>query len=81
MPYIQRERREQLLNGYPMEQPGDLAYLAWRLMHQYLECNGRRYGTFAEVVGVLETLKLELQRRDIAFYEDNKMIENGDVHG
>ena len=37
--------------------------------------------TTAEVLGVLECVKLELYRRVAAPYEDKKCQENGDVYG
>jgi len=39
-----------------------------------------RYAHLNEVVGVLECAKLELYRRVVAPYEDQKMTESGDVY-
>jgi len=39
------------------------------------------YTTYNEVVGVLECAKLEMYRRAVAPYEDEKIAENGDVYG
>jgi len=38
------------------------------------------YKTINECIGLLECCKLEMYRRLAAPYEDNKVIENGDVY-
>lgn len=38
-----------------------------------------RYADYNEVIGVLESCKLEFYRRHVAAYEDRKIKENGDV--
>lgn len=81
MPYITKKRREHLrgvqLFAKP-QTPGELNYVITMAVHDYL--NGRRsYGLFNEVLGVLECAKLELYRRHVAPYEDEKIQENGDV--
>jgi len=41
---------------------------------------GVKYATLNTVIGVLECAKLELYRRVVADYEDQKCEENGDVY-
>jgi len=41
--------------------------------------NGESYGAYKEILGELECAKFEIYRRLVAKYEDEKMIENGDV--
>ena len=38
-----------------------------------------KYEEYNSVVGVLESVKLEFYRRAVAAYEDNKIVENGDI--
>lgn len=38
-----------------------------------------RYFNYNRAVGVLECVKLELYRRRVGPYEDEKIVENGDV--
>ena len=38
------------------------------------------YSDYNEVVGLLESVKLEFYRRMVANYEDSKIIVNGDVY-
>jgi hypothetical protein len=76
MPYIKQERR----HGWtPPENVGELNYALSQEIKSYLTRKGQSYGTFNDVVGVLECLKLEIYRRLVAPYEDTKIIENGDV--
>jgi len=63
--------------------PGTLNYIITRLCDYWTkdidgEANYERYNA---VIGVLECVKQELYRRQIAPYEDEKCEENGDVYG
>ena len=64
--------------------PGTLNYIITRLCDYWCkpeayagEANYEKYNT---VIGVLECVKQELYRRQIAPYEDKKCEENGDVY-
>lgn len=59
---------------------GDLNYIFTRLCQEYLKRSGEHYSTYNELVGVLECCKLELYRRKVSIYEDEKIEENGDVY-
>jgi hypothetical protein len=59
---------------------GDLNYSITRLLSLVLDLVGSpKYHSFNAAVGVLECVKLELYRRKVAPYEDQKIEENGDV--
>jgi hypothetical protein len=79
MPYIKQENRE-YLDGYgdPLD-AGELNYVLTTIVHQYWEDNGQNYQAFNDILGALEGCKLEIYRRKIAPYEDQKILENGDV--
>ena len=86
MPYITQAERDTMaddknwLNGAPtIDTPGKLNYVVTRLCQAYLLQNCERYQTYNDIVGVLESCKLELYRRRIAFYESVKCELNGDV--
>lgn len=86
MPYIRESRRwilDELLNGLkqddPIESPGELNYIITSIILSYLDTHGRCYDTMNEVMGVLACSKQELYRRLIAEYEDEKVLENGDL--
>lgn len=79
MPYIRQEHRSRVLNTGP-ENPGELNYFITHCVWSYLKQRGRTYANFNEVMGVLECVKLELYRRKIADYEDEKKTVNGDVY-
>ena len=81
MPYISQESRHELdEEGYAPQSPGELNYRLTGVIREYFKLNGESYRMFNDVVGALEACKLELYRRIIAPYEDQKMKENGDVY-
>ncbi len=61
------------------EHPGNLNYCLATMVDGYINAKGVSYGTYNDVVGVLECLKMELYRRFVGPYEDKKLKENGDV--
>lgn len=80
MPYIMQEDRDKLdLGAADPTTPGELNYLVTMMALRYL---GRRpnYQRFNDVIGALEAAKLELYRRMVAPYEDEKIKANGDVY-
>ena len=67
-----------VLNKVPKKkQHGHMNYIITRLI---LETNPKNYKEFNAIIGVLESVKMELYRRKIAPYEDIKIKENGDVY-
>lgn len=59
--------------------PGELNYEITQLALGYLGTSPD-YRKYNDVIGVLESCKLELYRRAVAPYEDTKIEENGDVY-
>lgn len=57
---------------------GTLNYIFTVLLKNVLD-DDKRYDTANSLIGALECCKLELYRRHIAPYEDQKIEENGDV--
>jgi len=92
MPYIPIEQRRQIDTvlenmaktpfglGYMMNGPGELNYLITKIIKGYLDKQTVKYTTLNEIVGVLECVKAEFQRRVVGPYEDRKTEENGDVY-
>ena len=92
MPYIDPRQRAELdptiyllvktlRAKYPMGRDlvGPLNYAITRLILDTLP-DYPPYSRLALVTGVLETIKLEMYRRLVAPYEDEKAEENGDVY-
>ena len=93
MPYIKRETRERfdalveslakLVEEEAERQAktpaGDLNYIITTLIDKTYRNWGDNYQDFNEKVGILECAKLELYRRRVAPYEDEKIELNGDV--
>ena len=82
-PYIKSEQRiqlDRLTQGfdYSTLSEGELNYLITRIVTIWI--NPINYARYNSAVGVLECLKLELYRRAISKYEDEKMAMNGDVY-
>jgi hypothetical protein len=80
MPYIKNYLREEIGSGSDPVDAGQLNYLISSICNDYIDEQGKCYDTLNEVIGVLECSKLELYRRVIAPYEDEKVKENGDVY-
>jgi hypothetical protein len=59
------------------EKPGHVNYFVTVLLKRITK--PEKYFRYNWAIGVLEAIKLELYRRQIAFYEDKKSSENGDV--
>ncbi len=85
MPYIKQIHREKLseltalIEKTVIANPGELNYLLTLLTHSYLNSGPESYQTYNDAMGALEGAKLELYRRHVASYEDDKIKENGDV--
>ena len=85
MPYIKKENRDKLkaltqaLDGLEITSAGDLNYLITMITHKYLNQKPESYNMYNDAIGALEGAKLELYRRHVALYENDKIKENGDV--
>ena len=93
MPYIKKDNRTVLdryinhlseaisdkhTNEDIMNIMGDLNYSITRLCASVISEN-ITYSKIGMITGVLENVKLELYRRIAVPYEENKVVENGDV--
>ena len=86
MPYIKHSERwriEDQIHSCPecldSISEGELNYLVTTFVREWI---GRdyNYARLNSAIGVLESAKLELYRRMVAPYEDQKKEENGDVY-
>lgn len=57
---------------------GELNYMITRIVHWFLG-DEPNYSKYNAAIGVLESAKLELYRRKVSEYEDQKIEENGDL--
>lgn len=86
MPYIKKEDRKlarisfEDRNFKGAETPGELNYLITELCIGYLGNHGLSYSTCNDIVGALDSAKMEFYRRVVVPYEDKKIEENGDVY-
>jgi hypothetical protein len=59
---------------------GLLNYIFTSILVKYMDgCGGITYDRLNSLMGVLECVKQELYRRQAAPYEDEKILDNGDV--
>jgi len=92
MPYITRDKREQLdrmidelvISLKNLDPTGDVTegnmnYTITRLLNAVYEKTS--YRNINEIIGILECAKLEYYRKRASVYEDKKIKENGDVYG
>lgn len=86
MPYLKREERESITDGYgciepySIQTPGGLNYAITELIVAYIANRKLNYQSINDVVGALTCAKDEFQRRIVGPYEDTKIIANGDVY-
>lgn len=81
MPYIKQEARIVLEDeARKASNAGELNYKITMLLRSYVAMKGEGYQTYNDIMGALEGAKLEIYRRRIARYEDDKITENGDVY-
>lgn len=79
MPYIKADERSYVRKAGP-ENEGDLNFLISELVDDFIGTHGLSYKTLNTAIGALECAKLELYRRIAAPYEDEKIVENGEVY-
>lgn len=80
MPYIAKERRDDINAGENPFTVGELNYCITKCIDTYVAEWGANYATINAVIGALECAKLELYRRVAAPYEDLAIARNGDVY-
>ena len=82
MPYIKRNRRQEvdpiieLMQKSEIKADGDLNYI---LFAYCKGCVKPSYNNYKNFIGELRQCATEIERRLLAKYEDEKIIENGDV--
>jgi hypothetical protein len=81
MPYIKLADREDIDHAVrDPENAGELNYVLTLMCQEYFQQNGGRYQQINDIIGALEGCKLEFYRRLVAEYENEKILENGDVY-
>jgi hypothetical protein len=86
MPYLTEIRKIAL--AHPDDNPmmnrvltsGELNYKITLLLLAYLDDHTFNYQTLNDIVGAVESAKAEFQRRVVNPYEDEKIVQNGDVY-
>ena len=81
MPYIRPNQRV-FVDAYDPTTAGELNYAITRRIMTYVgHKHGKHsYADLNDVLGALESAKLEFVRRVVVPYEDRKRAENGDVY-
>lgn len=79
MPYINQEARDAIDSGMIPNTSGELNYLLTMTVLEYIRDKVESYTAYNDALGALEGCKLELYRRHVAPYEDEKIIYNGDL--
>lgn len=80
MPYIKASHKDYLAKGGLPTGVGELNYIVTKAVLEWVNRNGISYGTLNSAIGVLECAKLELYRRVVVDYENEKIKVNGDVY-
>lgn len=81
MPYVTQQERDWLdVSIFGVDAhltPGQLNYLVTQIMLRQKPTN---YDQHNEIIGVLESVKLEFYRRAVVPYEERKKFQNGEVY-
>lgn len=81
MPYLEPSIKKNLETGLiEPSTPGHLNYCFTEIILDYIELHGLSYQVINDIVGALESCKLEFYRRVAADYENQKAKSNGDVY-
>jgi hypothetical protein len=81
MPYIVQQKRDEITLGMAVPQTaGELNFVITSICLEYLNNTKKDYQHMNDVVGALESCKLEFYRRLIGPYENLKISSNGDVY-
>ena len=87
MPYLKPLERckfdtETDLLASNIQDEGQLNYVITSICKNFVRRHNSpiRYADYNTVIGALECAKLEMYRRAVARYEDQKLKENGDVY-
>lgn len=82
MPYIQKERRPDcdlvvdVMKEIKVAANGDLNYILYKFCKEWIKPSYNNYKNFC---GELRQCATEIERRILGPYEDEKIVENGDV--
>ena len=82
MPYIKQTRRDQvdeivaLMMACSIRADGDLNYVLYKFCKEAVEPSYNNYKNFC---GELRQCATEIERRLLALYENERIMENGDV--
>lgn len=91
MPYLLKKDKEKVIDNGGLELEnhysklsaqdfaGNLNYLNFWLIKNWIKKNGKKYWIFALFVGTLVCCVLEVYRRLVAPYEEEKIQSSGDV--
>jgi len=82
VPYINnyyKKKFEPLVDSLEVTLPGVLNFVITKICHNYIKHKGLRYATLNEIIGVLESAKMELYRQVVGPYESKKKSLNGNI--
>jgi len=82
MPYIKKEKRykmDRVIDAMAKEDvkaDGDLNYILYKFCRYFISPS---YNNYKNYIGELRQCAAEIERRILADYENEKIIENGDI--
>jgi hypothetical protein len=85
MPYIDKNQRDKYnkvtdeISRLNIETKGDLEYLVFSLMVQFMKSREKRYSTLHEVVYAVQHCADEYRRRFLDKRENEALEKNGDI--
>lgn len=81
MPYTKKDTQSDPSRGsWPANNSGELNYQISRLLNAYMNEHGVSYDRLKDCTSACEEAGAEFRRRFMVPYEEEKIIENGDVY-
>ena len=81
MPYIKNDRKMEFEGtGSVPQNAGELNYCFTKVIISYVENHELSYQTINDIIGAIDSAKMEFYRRTVVPYENKKILENGDVY-
>lgn len=80
MPYIPEADRDAIFKGEKkIEKKGELTYAVFQLALDFIGAQGINYQNISDACAALHDAELEIRRRVLNPYEDEKIKQNGDI--
>ena len=79
MPHISETSKAHLRVKGKVTESKELAFVVYKACVDFLNNSSKEYDDYAKIIGVLESCKMEFDRRKLKVFEDEAIQRNGEV--